>query len=201
MNNNNLDPSLSVATGTLPPFFCLCLANQKFSSTMFLNPKSFLVLSPFLLLLLRLSSATVSTASSSIQSLLKSRGLPPGIFPSNVNSYSLDDQSGHLEVHLEGPCMAKFGTRVYFDTVVRANLSYGGLVGLEGLTQEELFLWLPVKGIIVCDPSSGLILFDIGLAHKELSLSLFEDPPVCKSQGAVSENVGRIRKMGFEDQR
>ena len=68
------------------------------------------------------------------------------------------------------------------DRVVRANLSYGGLVGLEGLSQEELFLWLPVKGIIVNDPSSGLILFDIGVAHKQLSLSLFEDPPVCKPQ-------------------
>jgi hypothetical protein len=72
---------------------------------------------------------------------------------------------------------------VYFDSVVRANLSFGGLKGLEGLTQEELFLWLPVKDIIVNDPSSGLILFDIGVAHKQLSLSLFEDPPVCKPQG------------------
>ena len=81
--------------------------------------------------------------------------------------------------------MAKFDGRVHFDRVVRANLSYGGLVGLEGLSQEELFLWLPVKGIIVNDPSSGLILFDIGVAHKQLSLSLFEDPPVCKPQGNV----------------
>ena len=77
-------------------------------------------------------------------------------------------------------------TRVLFETVVRANLSFGQLKGLEGLSQEELFLWLPVKDIIVNDPSSGLILIDIGLAHKQLSLSLFEDPPVCRSQGIVS---------------
>lgn len=84
---------------------------------------------------------------------------------------------------LESSCLAKFDGRVYFSSVVRAGLSYGGLMGLEGIAQEELFLWLPVKGIIVDDPSSGVILIDIGLAQKQLSLSLFEDPPVCKPQG------------------
>jgi hypothetical protein len=101
-----------------------------------------------------------------------------------VKSYNYD-QTGLLEVHLDQPCLAKFETRVYFNSVIRANLSFGGLKGLEGLSQEELFLWLPVKDIIVNDPSSGLILFDIGVAHKQLSLSLFEDPPVCKPQGTL----------------
>lgn len=124
--------------------------------------------------------------------------MPAGLFPKDaVKSYDLD-KDGHLEVYLDSPCMAKFETRVLFDSVVTANLSYGGLTGVEGLTQEELFLWLPVKDIIVIDPSSGIILFDIGLAHKQMSLSLFEDPPVCKPQG--------IREMdeaneGFQVQR
>ncbi|XVF87622.1 hypothetical protein PTKIN_Ptkin18bG0134900 [Pterospermum kingtungense] len=132
-------------------------------------------------------------ANASIQDLLQSQGLPAGLFPDNVKSYKLDPED-RLEVHLESPCMAKFDGRVYFDRVVRANLSYGGLVGLEGLSQEELFLWLPVKGIIVNDPSSGLILFDIGVAHKQLSLSLFEYPPICKPQEVLSEKVGRKNK-------
>lgn len=84
---------------------------------------------------------------------------------------------------LDEPCLTKYENRVFFDSVVRANLSYGSLIGVVGLSQEELFLWLPVKDIIVNDPTSGLILFDIGLAHKQLSLSLFEDPPLCKPQG------------------
>ncbi|XP_022724312.1 uncharacterized protein LOC111281018 [Durio zibethinus] len=154
------------------------------SSLKILRPISFFLL--FLLLL-------PFTASFSIQELLQSQGLPIGLFPDNVKSYELD-LDGRLEVHLESPCMAKFDGRVYFDRVVRANLSYGGLVGLEGLSQEELFLWLPVKGIIVTDPSSGLILFDIGLAYKQLSLSLFENPPVCKPQEVLAENIGRKKK-------
>lgn len=159
--------------------------HRPFAMSSMLTISAILVLLPF-------------TNSYSIQDLLRSRGLPAGLFPNNVKSYNLD-QRGRLEVYLEGPCMAKFENRVYFERVVTANLSYGGLIGVEGLTQEELFLWLPVKDIIVDDPNSGLILFDIGLAHKQLSLSLFEDPPVCKPQGFL-EISGRKNKE-FQTQR
>lgn len=132
-------------------------------------------------LLVLLSPLSLTTAS--IHDLLKSRGLPAGLFPKNgVKSYEVGED-GILEVLLDTPCVAKFETRVSFESVVRANLSYGGLIGVEGLSQEELFLWLPVKDIIVYDPSSGLILFDIGVAHKQMSLSQFEDPPLCYPRG------------------
>jgi len=72
---------------------------------------------------------------------------------------------------------------VHFEAVVRGNLSYGSLVGVEGLSQKELFLWLQVKDIVVENPNSGVIVFDIGVAFKQLSLSLFEDPPKCKPDG------------------
>ncbi|XP_044473112.1 uncharacterized protein LOC123201603 [Mangifera indica] len=125
---------------------------------------------------------------SSIHDLLRSRGLPPGLLPKEVKSYSLSE-NGILEVVLEEPCLAKYETRVFFESVVKANLSYGSLNGVVGLSQEELFLWLPVKDIIVDDPTSGLILFDIVVAHKELSLSLFEYPPDCKPQGVLKNHV------------
>ncbi|KAL2475501.1 hypothetical protein Adt_36237 [Abeliophyllum distichum] len=129
----------------------------------------------------------LATSSTSIHDLLRSRGLPAGLFPKNgVKSFELDEND-QLQVYLESPCVAKFETRVFFDSVVRANLSYGGLIGVEGLSQEELFLWLPVKDIIVYDPSSGLILFDIGLAHKQMSLSLFEEPPICNPQDVLMD--------------
>ncbi|CAJ2648805.1 uncharacterized protein LOC123908369 [Trifolium pratense] len=139
------------------------------------------------------------SAHSSIQEVLRSYGLPAGLFPESIKSYSLD-HNGVLEVKLDSPCIVKYETRVFFETVVRANLSFGQLKGLEGLSQEELFLWLPVKDIMVNDPSSGLIVIDIGLAYKQLSLSLFEVPPVCRSQGFVKNKAGR-KSIGFEDQR
>ncbi|KAE8125696.1 hypothetical protein FH972_020472 [Carpinus fangiana] len=139
-------------------------------------------------------SLPISQSYSSIHDLLRSKGLPPGLLPKEVKSYTLLE-NGTLEVFLDGPCLTRFENRVYFDSVVRANLTYGSLIGVVGLSQEELFLWLPVKDIIVDDPKSGLILFDIGVAHKQLSLSLFEDPPSCKSQGALENHVRR--EMGF----
>lgn len=122
--------------------------------------------------------------SSSIHDLLKSMGLPPGLFPKDVKSYSFSG-SGLLQVYLERPCLTKFDTMALYDSELRANLTHGSLTGVEGLSQEELFLWLPVKDIIVNDPSSGLILIDIGVAHKQLSLSLFEDPPDCSTKGEL----------------
>lgn len=113
-------------------------------------------------------------------------GLPAGLVPKQVKSYTLGE-NGRLEVYLDGPCMAKYENRMIFESVFSANLSYGSLIGVEGMSQEELFLWLPVKDIIVNYPTSGVILIDIGVAHKQLSLSLFEDPPDCSNpQGQFS---------------
>lgn len=127
-------------------------------------------------------------SSTSIHDLLISKGLPAGLLPKEVKSYTLSED-GYLEVFLDGPCLTKYENRVFFDSVVRANLTYRSLTGVVGLSQEELFLWLPVKDIIVVDPKSGLILFDIGVAHKQLSLSLFEDPPSCKPQGTCLHSL------------
>lgn len=144
---------------------------------------------PFLLLLLvafilPLSTVTAVDSDSSLVEVLRSHGLPAGLFPRSVKSYKLD-QTGRLEVHLDRPCLAQYETTVFFDTVVRANLSFGQLKVLDGMSREELFLWLPVKDIIVTDPSSGLILIDIGFAYKHLSLSRFDDPPICRSHNGT----------------
>ncbi|XP_065864562.1 uncharacterized protein [Euphorbia lathyris] len=146
--------------------------------------------------LLVLIITTLSLCSSSpIHDLLISKGLPAGLVPKEVKSYRFEE-NGYLEVFLEGPCLTKYENRVFFESVLRANLTYRNLSGVVGLTQEELFLWLPVKDIIVDDPNSGLILFDIGVAHKQLSLSLFEEPPDCKSQGGLKNGVRK--EKGFE---
>lgn len=139
----------------------------------------------FLSLLLLLSPHLSLSSSSSIHDLLRSKGLPAGLIPEEVKSYTFSE-NGHLEVFLESPCLTKYENRVYFEQIITANLTYGSLIGVEGLQQEELFVWLPVKDIIVDDPSSGLILFDIGLAYKQLSFSLFEVPPHCKPQGNLN---------------
>lgn len=128
-----------------------------------LTPRSSVVPSHLILLLLLIllpltgSAAAVeeeNSYSSDLHRVLHSHGLPAGLFPRSVKSFNLD-QTGRLEVHLDRPCLAQYETRVFFDSVVRANLSFGQLKVLEGMSREELFLWLPVKDIIVTDPSSA----------------------------------------------
>ncbi|KAE9456632.1 hypothetical protein C3L33_11630, partial [Rhododendron williamsianum] len=152
-----------------------------------------------LLFLLLLSLLPLSLSSpATIHDLLRSNGLPAGLFPKAVKSFSLS-QTGLLEVHLYGPCLTKFDTMAFYESVIRANLTYRSLSAVEGLSQEELFLWLPVKDISVDDPKSGLIHFDIGLAQKQLSLSLFEDPPDCKpDQGVLMKRGGKGKGFGAQ---
>ncbi|KAF1898839.1 hypothetical protein Lal_00018959 [Lupinus albus] len=159
--------------------------------------KLFTTMFSFSLLLLVSASLSLSSSSSSssIHDLLRSKGLPAGLLPEEVKSYTFSED-GCLKVFLDAPCLTKYENRVFFERVVTANLTYGSLIGVEGLQQEELFVWLPVKDIIVNDPSSGLILFDIGLAYKQLSLSLFEDPPHCKPQDGLRNHVRK--EKGFE---
>ena len=55
-------------------------------------------------------------------------------------------------------------------------------------------MWILVKGILISGPGSGVILFDIGYAHKTLSKSLFEEPPECKPRAAAGvDAVGAAR--------
>ncbi|KAK7400452.1 hypothetical protein VNO78_11660 [Psophocarpus tetragonolobus] len=171
---------------------------------MSLTPRSSVVL--FLVLILPLAGAGTGTAaaaagysSDDLHKVLENHGLPAGLFPRSVKSYNLD-QNGRLEVHLDEPCLAQYETRVFFDRVVRANLSFGQLKVLEGMSRQELFLWLPVKDIIVRDPSSGLIVIDIGLAFKHLSFSRFEDSPVCRSKPGIWLKLGGRKGAGLKDQ-
>ncbi|KAL9232403.1 hypothetical protein vseg_007518 [Gypsophila vaccaria] len=147
------------------------------------------------------SSSNSQQTQTTIHQLLKDKGLPQGLIPKEVKSYTYNSQNALLKVYLEGPCLTKYDNRVKFDSEIRANLSFGSLLGVEGLTQEELFIWLPIKEISVNDPNSGVILFDIGMAQKQLSLSLFEDPPSCLPPHQANMNYNGRKDKGFEAQR
>ncbi|ONK74696.1 uncharacterized protein A4U43_C03F9200 [Asparagus officinalis] len=145
----------------------------------------------------------ILTGGDPIHDLLKAHGLPPGLLPKSVANFTFDPSTSLLEAYLEKPCYAKYDSLAYFDRVVTGNLSYGVLKGVDGFKQEELFVWLPVKGIFNKNPESGVILFDIGLAHKQLSMSLFETPPECRPDGVLGDSVGGSlgRRGGIHEQR
>ncbi|KAJ8483747.1 hypothetical protein OPV22_016232 [Ensete ventricosum] len=164
----------------------------------FISRKELFVLIPFFVCFL--SSPLAASGAGSIRDLLRNYGLPSGLLPNSVESFAHDPSSGLLEVRLDYPCYALYDDGLaYFESEVRGNLSYGALSGVVGWSQEELFLWLPVKGIVVTDPTSGVILVDIGVAHKHLPVSVFEDPPDCRPPGEeAAAGVGLFgRREGF----
>ncbi|XP_052186310.1 uncharacterized protein LOC127797442 [Diospyros lotus] len=114
----------------------------------------------------------------SIYEALRSNGLPMGLLPKGAKDFRLD-AGGRFEVHLDRECNAKFESELHYDRNVSGTLSYGQIAGLSGISAQDLFLWFPVKEIRVDIPTSGLIYFDVGVVHKEFSLSSFETPRDC----------------------
>ncbi|GMH30980.1 hypothetical protein Nepgr_032823 [Nepenthes gracilis] len=141
------------------------------------------------------NSWALSSDSMSIYDVLSSHGLPVGLLPKGVKNYTLDD-SGRFDAYLDQACNAKFESELYYDRKLSGWLSYGQIGNLSGISAQELFLWFPVMGIRVDVPSSGLIHFDVGVVHKQFSLSMFETPPNCTASDHPPnfEDVGLIRK-------
>lgn len=160
-----------------------CKINQQVNSCFYLASPTFMASrhGPLLLILLVFSTYWIST-SGSLDSVLHIYGLPRGLFPENVKGYSID-QNMVLEIELEKPCLTMFETSVFYEKVVKANLTERKLLGIQGLSNKELFIWLPVKTIMVNYPDTGLVMFDITVANKTLSLSHFDQPPSCQSEG------------------
>lgn len=144
---------------------------------------------PLLIILLVISTYWISTLGS-LDSVLQIYGLPRGLFPDNVKGYSLD-QNMVLEIELEKPCLTMFETSVFYEKVVKANLTERKLLGIQGLSNKELFIWLPVKTIMVNYPDRGLVMFDITVANKTLTLSHFDEPPSCAYEG-VNTHINLI---------
>ncbi|KAK6144963.1 hypothetical protein DH2020_021783 [Rehmannia glutinosa] len=158
-----------------------------------------------MLLILALTLATAEENSQSSQAtsfydVLTSNGLPIGLFPKGISDFSVDPESGRFQIHLLSPfpCDANFETRVRYDCNITGSLSYGRIANLSGVSAEELFLWLPVKGIQVDIPSSGLIYFDVGVLSKQFSLSLFDTPKDCN---AIENGGGENDVVLFDGER
>lgn len=145
-----------------------------------------LILIVVILSLSWLSSTAIASNSTTIYDELKAQGLPVGLLPKGITRYEINGSSGEFEVWMEESCNAKFENEVHYDSNIKGTLGFGQIGELSGVSAQELFLWFPVKGIRVDLPSSGLIHFDVGVADKQFSLSLFEDPPDCNPQVCYS---------------
>ncbi|CAN8265681.1 unnamed protein product [Cochlearia groenlandica] len=126
-----------------------------------------------------ISITVVSGEKDSIYEVLKAHALPMGLLPKGVKQYIVDIETGQFSVSLNQSCKAKYESELHYNTNITGTIGYGSIGELSGISAKELFLLLPVKGIRVDIPSSGVIYFDVGVIRKQYSLSLFDTPRDC----------------------
>lgn len=129
--------------------------------------------------------------------LLPKYGLPRGLIPDSVASYSFDEATGEFEIHLAGTCYVWFGSHlVYYERSVRGRLSYGAISDLSGIQAKKLFLWVSVTGI-VAHPDQGTVEFQVGFVSEALPASQFDAVPACGAGAQLRGAAGVIRELGL----
>ncbi|XVF19160.1 hypothetical protein REPUB_Repub11eG0085400 [Reevesia pubescens] len=132
----------------------------------------------------------MSRSTTDVHDLLPTYGLPKGILPNNVKSYTLST-TGDFTIQLESTCYVQFDQLVYYEKTIRGKLSYGAVHDVSGIQAKKLFLWLPVTGIEV-DENSGMVKFFVGALSEKLPAKQFEDIPVCKSKAFLRDDLASM---------
>ncbi|KAL3679751.1 hypothetical protein R1sor_022707 [Riccia sorocarpa] len=123
------------------------------------------------------SAAAVN--SDSVAEILKENGLPPGLLPGSVKEYTLGG-NGRFKVELFKECYAKVGEdNVYYSPTITGDVSLGQIKNLVGIQAKEGWFWFSVTGIVA---NSKTITFQVGPISKDLSIDVFDSPPVCNSK-------------------
>ncbi|KAJ9183125.1 hypothetical protein P3X46_007031 [Hevea brasiliensis] len=120
-----------------------------------------------------------------VHDLLSLFGLPRGLLPDNVKSYTLSP-SGSFSIQLTTPCYVHFDELVYYRKKIKGRLSNGAVHDVSGIRAKMLFIWLSVSGIEV-DEDDNMIEFFVG--PQKLSARQLEDIPACKSKASLRTNL------------
>ncbi|EEF31517.1 uncharacterized protein LOC8267791 [Ricinus communis] len=125
-----------------------------------------------------------------VHDLLPLYGLPRGLLPENVKSYTLSP-TGSFTIQLKTPCYVHFDRLVYYDKEIKGKLSYGAVNDVSGIQAKKLFLWVSVSAIEV-SKDDGMIEFFVGPLSEKLPAAQFNDIPACKSKVALRTNLESI---------
>ena len=129
------------------------------------------------------STITVTETTTDVHDLLQHYGLPKGLIPNNVDSFTLSDD-GTFTLQLSSPCYVQFDQLVYYDKKISGKLSYGSVSSVSGIQAKKLFLWVSVTGM-QADKDSDMIEFFVGSLSEKLPAKQFEDVPVCKTKACT----------------
>ncbi|KAF3781864.1 Uncharacterized protein EJ110_NYTH35587 [Nymphaea thermarum] len=144
------------------------------------------LLSFFLLYQLGYRPATALPANGTgVHELLPKFGLPRGLLPQAVKSFSFSETDGRFLVLLEQPCYVEFEYLVYYDVNITGTLRYGSITDLKGIQVRKFFIWLDIDEIRVDLPPSDCIYFQVGIITKRLDVAQFANPRSCREGGCT----------------
>jgi hypothetical protein len=106
-------------------------------------------------------------------------GLPKGLLPDSVVSYTFVNETGDFKIELASSCYVWFGNHyTYFDKNISGTISYGTIFNLSGIQAKKFFIWVYITSM-VARPERGMIEFHAGFITEDVPMSLFEKVPVC----------------------
>ncbi|KAF5770266.1 hypothetical protein HanRHA438_Chr14g0668441 [Helianthus annuus] len=145
-----------------------------------------LTLLTLLTLTLISSTSALSGDPPTVYQILEKYGLPTGLLPDSVKSYSLSPDDGSFVVELEQPCYIQFDYLVYYDTKITGKLNVGSITDLDGIQVKRFLFWFSVDEIRVDLPSSDNIYFTVGIINKKLDIDQFETVHSCTDNALSS---------------
>lgn len=164
-----------------------------FSSSSSSSHFFFLFLLSYLLLISLSAAEDLSSASNgtTIYDLLPQYGLPPGLLPDTVKSFSLSS-NGSFYVDLNGPCYVDFEYLVYYETKVSGVVKYGGIEDLKGVKVRRFLIWLDVDAIKVDLPPSQYIYFHVGWITRKLGVEQFQTVHSCNGNKELLDGAQEL---------
>ncbi|PKI73624.1 hypothetical protein CRG98_005998 [Punica granatum] len=170
---------------------------------MAMDPKLQQSLVPVLSLLLTISTSSLSQPTPlpqpgepTVYDVLPEFGLPGGLLPDSVTSYSLSPD-GRFVVFLKGPCYVQFDYLIYYEDQITGKINYGSITELEGIQVQRFFIWFDVNEIRVDLPPSDSIYFQVGFVNKKLDIDQFMKVHSCRDRvsGLCHESLNRVTEV------
>ncbi|WOK93965.1 hypothetical protein Cni_G02666 [Canna indica] len=155
-----------------------------------LSSSSRLLIFLFALLLPSIAASESDAALSngtSIYDLLPQYGMPPGLLPDTVKSFSLE-ANGRFSVELDGSCYIDFDYPVSYEPSISGVIKYGSIEDLQGVKVRRFLIWFDVDTIKVDLPPSQYIYFQVGWITRKLGVQQFETVHSCNGNKALLHN-------------
>lgn len=139
--------------------------------------------------------ACLVSADMTAQEQLVNHGLPPGLLPDSVLSYTIDDY-GNFEVILSGECYSTVKNEsitIYYKPILTGVLQDYMLSSLNGISVRPpmtAWIWVSVNKIFVENPSTGKVFFGAYLGvQQSLPVAEFSASKLCVKSARLGYSI------------